>query len=179
MSEGYYRDTWCLVQSALKCNEIEKAAEVKPSLGDTRAIQRSENSATHNDVSFRQGTSLLLEAPQWSARTIHGERWFFHNFCYFGRVHGQQAGSQRGTAGCEEWTVESSGMGRTVWRERRACEAWVWVLSQGCQVQPFPSCLYTCFLQNIAHSSCSSVRLSRSLDHSVIPQETHLLVVAR
>lgn len=44
------------MQSALKCNEIEKGPEVKPPLGNARTIQRSENSATHNNVPSRRGT---------------------------------------------------------------------------------------------------------------------------
>jgi len=85
------------------------------------------------------------------------------------------------TAGCKKWTVES-GMGRTVWRER---EMRLRGVSLG-SILRLPGAtfsfllVYTCFLQNIAHSSCPFVHLSRSLDHSeLIPQETHLLVVAR
>lgn len=83
--------------------------------------ERSKGAKTRRyTIAFR-----LVEEPCRSSRRhngpqriVRGERWFLHNFCYFGRVYDQQADSQRGTAGCEEWTVES-GMGRIVWWETR------------------------------------------------------------
>lgn len=149
--QGYLRDTWRLVQSALKCNEIERSAKVKPAWGDVRVSEPTNSSCCtitlHVDeesCGASRDATMGHEVPRGgnadfsTISVILGE-------CVASGLILKQARSTKEWSCSEEASMRGVSPG---------------LPSQSCQVGPFPSCLYIYLSPTKHRSFFQLVRLS-------------------